>query len=87
MMLLAKINAAAEASLPQGLVVALIGAQAQSPQEAAVVAAQLQQQLDMLEAQGFIVRKGGQLSSRAALSKGQLTINGQPLDLFGLGGR
>ena len=45
---LAKINAAAEASLPQGLVVALIGAQAQSPQEAAVVAAQLQQQLDAL---------------------------------------
>ncbi|ENO87811.1 YdgA family protein [Thauera linaloolentis] len=87
LMLMAKLRAAADISVPQGLLQALAGGQAGSAEEAAFAAAQLEAQLGLLEAQGYLQRSDALVKTRAAFQQGQLTVNGKPFNPLALSGR
>lgn len=87
LMLLAKLRASADLSVPQGLLLAFASNEAEDPEEADFAAAQLQQQLELLEAQGYLQRQGDQVKTSAAFSQGQLTVNGRPFNPLAMGGR
>ena len=87
LMLIAKLRASADVSVPQGLILEFAGNQAEDPEEADFAAAQLQQQLAMLEAQGYLQRQGDQVKTSAAFAQGQLTVNGRPFNPLAMGGR
>ena len=87
LMLLAKLRASADLSVPQGLLLAFASNEAEDPEEADLAAAQLQQQLELLEAQGYLQRQGDQVKTSAAFSQGQLTVNGRPFNPLAMGGR
>lgn len=87
LMLIAKLRASAEVSVPQGLILEFAGNQAEDPEEADFAAAQLQQQLAVLEAQGYLQRQGDQVKTSAAFAQGQLTVNGRPFNPLAMGGR
>jgi uncharacterized protein YdgA (DUF945 family) len=91
MMLITKLDAIGELDLQEEMVLALLrnppgGAalaqDASDPEalkaEAAMRTQQFQQQVAMLSEQGYLIREGNQLKSKAAFKQGQLTINGKP---------
>ncbi|MCV2217137.1 YdgA family protein [Thauera sp. Sel9] len=86
MMLIARLQAAADLSVPQALLLAFGTSQAENEDEAAFAAAQLDAQLGALEAQGYLQRNGGIVKTQAAFRQGQLTVNGKPFNPLALGG-
>lgn len=95
--LLAKLDAAGELSLPevlvretvsgrnQGQIYASYGEEADPQEVAAMANAMFDQQLTTFVDQGLVSRTNGQLTVKAAFSKGQLTVNGQPFNPAAMG--
>ncbi|HVY07187.1 MAG TPA: YdgA family protein [Burkholderiales bacterium] len=78
--LMAKLDAQADLSLPESLVMAMLGMKS-DPQEA--MEAQLQrhrQQIAKLEEQGYAQRDGAVLHSRLAFRNGEFAVNDQPFN-------
>ena len=85
LMLLMKLEAGAEATVPVGLVGDLMGGGAAASEEAEARRELLQMQLTAFEQQGFIQREGAVIKSKLAFAKGQLTVNGQPFNPLAMG--
>ncbi|HMV52561.1 MAG TPA: YdgA family protein [Rhodocyclaceae bacterium] len=93
LMLLGKLEAAADIQLPEALLGTLAASRmpggteaADDPETAAMQAQMLEQQLAGLAGQGLVTREGGQVKSKIEFRGGQLTVNGKPFNPFGMGG-
>ena len=86
MMLLAKLEASADLSLPESLLGNMSGAamhaagQEPDPEMAAMQKQMLEQQLAALAGQGYITRADGLAKSKIEFRNGQLTVNGKPFN-------
>lgn len=95
MMLVAKLDASAEVSLPETLVGTLAGSAAASSEKveeevsaeeaAAARNEKLRQQLAVFIEQGLVQREGSLIKSKLAFSNGQMTINGKPFNPMAMG--
>jgi uncharacterized protein YdgA (DUF945 family) len=85
--LIARLQATADLSVPQGLLQAFVNGQAEDAAQAAFATSQLEAQLGQLEAQGYLQRSEDIVKTRAAFRQGQLTVNGKPFNPLALGGR
>jgi uncharacterized protein YdgA (DUF945 family) len=99
LMLLAKLDASAEISLPEAMVSTLAGnapavqekMQQKADEEVSVeeaVAARnekLRQQLAVFIEQGLVLREGSLIKSKLAFSNGQMSINGKPFNPMAMG--
>jgi uncharacterized protein YdgA (DUF945 family) len=92
LMLMMRLEAGAEAALPEGLVGDLMGGGTSAgdgvgePDAAAARAEMLRMQLAAFEAQGLVRREGGTIKSKLEFAAGQLKVNGQPFDPSAMGG-
>jgi uncharacterized protein YdgA (DUF945 family) len=69
----------------QGQIYASYGEEADPQEVAAMANALFDQQLTTFVDQGLVSRTNGQLTVKAAFSKGQLTVNGQPFNPAAMG--
>jgi len=81
--LLAKLEASAELAVPEALLDSIAGGAGKSPEETATNQVAAKQQLAAVIEQGFAVRDGGMIRSRASFANGQLSVNGKPIPLGG----
>lgn len=79
LMLLAKLDAGGEISLPEGFVGEL-ATSGVAEEELAARNETLRQQLATYTEQGLILREGTQIKSKLAFAKGQMTVNGKPFN-------
>lgn len=70
--LLARLEAGGDVAVPEALLAQFAGSEGEG------ASAGVAQQLAELEAQGFVVREGGVVKSKAEFAGGQLTVNGKP---------
>jgi uncharacterized protein YdgA (DUF945 family) len=84
LMLLAKLEAGADISLPEGLIGEMAGAGPGAAENAAR-GAMLQQQIAGFAEQGYIRREGGAIKSKIDFANGQLTVNGKPFNPMTMG--
>lgn len=84
-MLLAKLEVNGTFSLPQGLLEFFAVSRAESDEEADFLAEQLDQQIEMFAANGYLERDGDLVKSSVAYKKGELTVNGKPFNPLALG--
>ncbi len=78
--LIAKLDASADISFPEGLLMVPYGIK---PDSAEAMQAQMQmrgKQIAALVEQGYIRREGGMVASRLEFRNGQFTVNGKPFD-------
>ena len=81
--MIGKINAAFDISMPEALVMKLSGAGKQTDEEKAAAAEMMQQQLQGLEQQGYIVRADKLWKSRLEWKDGKGAVNGKPFQMPG----
>lgn len=78
--LMAKLDASADISLPEGLLMMPLGIKADSAEAAQTQMAMRQKQIAAFAEQGYIQRDGTMVRSRLEFRNGQFTINGKPFD-------
>lgn len=89
LLLLPYVQAEAELTAAEELLVGLLGLDAGGQVQAAPDAGadvlgreRFRQQVEPLLARGLLTRDGANITARASLSQGRLTVNGQPMPLF-----
>lgn len=82
-----KLDASGELSLPEAFVAELQANEAESEEEAQMMAEMFNQQIEALAAQGFLKRDAGIMSTRFAFKGGELTVNGLPFNPMEMGGQ
>lgn len=82
-----KLDASGELSLPEALLAQLQASEAESEEEAQQMTEMFSQQVEALSAQGFLKRDAGILSTRFAFKGGELTVNGLPFNPMEMGGQ
>lgn len=85
LMLLARLEAGAEISLPEGLISEMAGPRPDAKEDAAARAAMVQQQIAGFAEQGYVLREGGSIKSKIEFANGQLTVNGKPFNPMTMG--
>ncbi len=85
-MLLGKLEAGANLSLPEGLMMELSGSKDPADVMAQVKQTQMQQQIASFIEQGFAQREGKTISTKLAFKNGALTVNGKPYNPAGRSG-
>lgn len=78
--LMAKLDASADISIPEGLLMMPLGIKADSAEAAQMQLAMRQKQIVTLAEQGYIQRDGAMVRSRLEFRNGQFTVNGKPFD-------
>lgn len=86
LMLLAKLDAGADLSLPEALLAEMGAAKAQTEEEKQMQQQMFAAQLESFAGQGYVTRAGGLLKSKIVFSNGQLTVNGKPFNPMAMGG-
>jgi uncharacterized protein YdgA (DUF945 family) len=76
----AKLDASADISLPEDLLMIPFGIKADSAEAAQMQMAMRRKQIAALAEQGYIQRDGAIIRSRLEFRDGQLTVNGKPFD-------
>lgn len=84
MMLLAKLDAAADLALPTALISAMAGGKGASEEEAELRKQNAEQTIGKLVQQGFATLDAGQVKSRITFKAGQLLVNDKPFNPMAL---
>lgn len=80
-MLIGKLEASADLTLPEGLLINASAAKPDPADEYAQMQGEMrQQQLTAYAEQGYVTREGGTVKSRIEFRNGQLTVNGKPFN-------
>lgn len=79
-LLLEKLDASTEVSLPYELLLKFATARADDEEEALFYTMQFEEQLSALEAKGFLTRSEKTVSTRAAFKNGELTVMDKPFN-------
>ena len=81
--MIGKVNAAFDIAMPEAMLAKLSGAGKETDEEKIAAAEMMQQQLQGLEQQGYIVRTGKIWKSRLEWKDGKGSVNGKPFQMPG----
>ena len=81
--MIGKVNAAFDIAMPEAMLAKLSGAGKETDEEKIAAAEMMQQQLQSLEQQGYIVRTGKIWKSRLEWKDGKGSVNGKPFQMPG----